>query len=224
MIPVVWQSSRVVAVNKPAGISTQAPLPSKSVEQLLRHQLGTQATYLAFPHRLDRPVSGVLLAALTKKAARLLSEQFAARKTEKTYVAWLRGRMEIDRMNSTWQDSLRKIAGEPRAEVCREDSDGAKTAVTEVLSADYDAAKDATRVLLRPATGRMHQLRLQAAHRGHPILGDELYGGPEPGDQTSGPNEVDALQDPTIRLHALKLVFNDPVNGRRITVNAESPW
>lgn len=202
----------LVAVDKPPGVSTQAPPGGDSLERRLREQLGARADYLAFPHRLDVPVSGVVLAALKKRAARLLGEQFAARKVEKLYLAIVHGK--IDPADALWFDFLRKIPDQPKVEVADQDRTDSKRADTRVEVVRYNPDTDRTLLKMYPCTGRMHQLRVQAAVRGHPIVGDTLYG---------GNLEVDgsgACGSRGILLRAQSIVFHDPRNGIRTTVSA----
>lgn len=226
-IEVLWQSNDAIAVNKPAGIATQAPSPYPSMETLLKDQLDRWEDYLAFPHRLDRSVGGVLLVALTKRAARLLSAQFASRKTEKEYTALVHGTVRMDQPRVQWTDWIRKIDGQPRAEACLEDSQNAKKAVTDVSSLLIDAENELTRLRLRPLTGRMHQLRIQCAMRGHPIVGDACYAsGDDAGTLAvqSGAAQDTQLPgheaDSRILLFADRLAFHDPKTGRRTEVSA----
>lgn len=208
---VLGRGDNWIAVDKPAGLSTISPPGGDSLEQRLRVQM-PEASYLTAVHRLDRPVSGVVLVALSKRAARLLSAQFETRKVRKRYHARLIGRWEGER--AVWEDHLIKRPGEARADVVTAEASQAKRAVTEVMFDRYDAASAETSVWLSPLTGRMHQLRIQAARRGHPIVGDLLYGG-----ESSG--EVDST-DQTFRiaLRARELTFFDPRNGRRTTITA----
>lgn len=224
-IELIWQSDQVIAVNKPAGVSTQAPQDVDSLEVLLRTQLSRQQQYLAFPHRLDRFVSGVILVALTKKAARLLSAQFASRKTQKTYVAVVEGELadpscaqgQAGHQQLRWDDYVRKIEGQAKCEICGQSDLGAKIASTNVELLDFDKDRDLSRLALHPITGRMHQLRLQTSHHGHPIVGDQLYGAANP--HTAG--QPDSQR---ILLHALRLGFHDPVSGRWREVEAPCPF
>lgn len=202
-IEIIWDGGHAIAVDKPAGLSTQAPPGGDSLESRLRAQLGDRATYLTAVHRLDRPVSGIVLVALRKKEARLLSDQFASDKVNKRYAAIVSGRPEP--ISDTWNDSLRKIPDQPIGEVCAVDADGAKAAQTRVETVAFDAASNRSLIHLFPQTGRMHQLRIHAAHRGHPIVGDDLYGG-----ETAE----------TLQLRAESIEFHDPRNGRRITLTA----
>lgn len=193
---------------KPAGLPTQAPPAAESLETTLARQLHHRSAYLAFPHRLDRPVGGVILVALGKRAARLLSEQFASRKVVKEYRAVVSGRLQPSEQR--WSDLIVKIPDQARAEIVASDQPGAKPAETRVTVLDYDPGRDQTTLQLFPETGRMHQLRVQAAHRGHPIVGDPIYGG--------------SVDDAThsIALEAIALTFHDPRNGRIVTVSAGS--
>ena len=69
-IDVLWDGEISIVVQKPAGLPTQAPAGVESLESVLRLQLADRSDYIAFPHRLDRPVGGVILVALRKRAAR----------------------------------------------------------------------------------------------------------------------------------------------------------
>ena len=209
-INVVWQTDAALAVNKPAGIATQSPREFESVESILRRQLCREESYLAFPHRLDRWVSGVLLVAKTKRAARLLSGQFASRKTSKRYVAVVDGVVEKGVVDRRWEDHLRKIPGQPRVEICDASHRDSKQAVTDVQIVSLHDDRQ-TRLHLRPITGRMHQLRIQSASRGHPIVGDRLYGS-------------DVPAEGRILLHADRIEFFEPTTGKRMTVEAECPF
>lgn len=226
MITILQQTSTWMAVDKPAGLPTQAPPGIESLEsqlrsqllrsQLLRSQLSGDADsnwggYLALPHRLDVPVSGVILVAMTKKSARLFSEQFAARTIHKTYHAIVAG--NAAGMETTWSDVIRKIPHQARVEVqARVEAvatDG-KNALTHVQQIDPDPQNQQTRLVLVPHTGRMHQLRIGAASRGFPIIGDSQYGGP-------------AAE--SIHLRAVAIEFRDPTNGKQTRVTADPlPW
>ncbi len=213
-IRVLWDGGNVLAVFKPPGLATQAPQGIDSLESILRQQLADRTEYLALPHRLDRPVSGIVLAALTKKAARLLSDQFAARKIRKTYLAVAAKSPSVG--PGPWIDHLRKCPGEPRSEIATTGDASTQEAVTEVVSVRH--APTHTILKLSPVTGRMHQLRVQAASRELPIFGDVLYGcqeSPEILQRTMG---VWAPRD-AIALAATEITFHEPGNGRSKTVN-----
>ncbi len=207
MIPVIWQSDVAAVVMKPAGLATQSPPPHESLETQLREQFAAQSRYLALPHRLDRDVSGLILVAFTKKAARLLGEQFAAQRIAKSYLALVDG--TTAEPFQTWSDWLAKVENEPRAIIVDEDSHGAKIATTRMTV--RWSRNDRSLLELRPSTGRMHQLRIQAASRGLPMVGDTLYGS-----QTR-------LEIAGIALQASGIEFHHPATGQRIVVTAPDP-
>jgi 23S rRNA pseudouridine1911/1915/1917 synthase len=234
-LTILHDSGGVLAIAKPAGLATQAPAGIPSVESLVRERLFGAAVataraagrrrhpggFLGVPHRLDRAVSGVLLLATTPRAARQLSRQFERREIRKTYlavVAPMATNSLAPAMSFAWRDTIRKLPDEPRAEIVPEGTAGGREAVTtgRVLAPpDCGSPPIAgTMVLeLEPLTGRMHQLRVQAAGRGLPVVGDTLYGGP-PGDATLAAG---------IGLHAWRITFRDPASGRETTVTCPTP-
>ena len=221
MSPIIlFEDNHCLAVAKPAPLLTQgvpAGLPTleawaKDYLRAKYHKAGN--VYLGVPHRLDRPVSGVVLFARNSKAARRLAEQFQRHQVTKVYWAIMDGDVRPDA--GTWEDHLRKLADEARSEVVPADAPGAKLAVL-----DYRVlrpAADGALVELRPRTGRMHQLRVQAAARGHPIRGDALYGSPTP----FGP-PAELPRDRVIGLHARSLTFLHPIRYEPVTVTAPAP-
>jgi len=120
-------------------------------------------------------VSGLILVAIRKRAARLLSDQFASRKVSKVYHAWVQGRVHADVLGR-WVDHVRKITDKAQTEIVSGDTEGAKVAETEASLLAYDSTGNRSLLELSPLTGRMHQLRIQTAHRGFPIIGDWQYG------------------------------------------------
>lgn len=234
MMPVVLhEAGGVLAIAKPAGLPTQAPPGIASVESLVRERLfggafaAAVATgrrhhpggFLGVPHRLDRAVSGVLLLATTPRAARQLSRQFERRQVRKTYLAVVRPESDAPPAVGTaleWRDHLRKVPDAPRAEVAAADIPDAREAITRGTVAA--AAAGTLLLALEPLTGRMHQLRVQAAARGLPVVGDTDYGGRPPDAATTG--------DPRARpiaLHAWRITFRDPETARETSVTCPLP-
>lgn len=223
------RKSGVLAVAKPAGLATQAPPGCDSVESRVRRQVAAGA-YVGMPHRLDRAVSGVLLVALTPRAARKLSRQFERRQVRKTYravVAWTAdasgcptdacGAVRAGR--AEWRDLVEKVPDEPRARLAADpDQPGVREAVTlACMLGPAAGGMNRGLVELEPLTGRMHQLRLQTAVRGMPIVGDELYGGPAADLGTSaGPTRP-------IALHAWRIAWADPDTGHDMLAEAPMP-
>jgi len=249
-IELIWDGGVVAVVDKPAGLPTQAPKDFDSLETRIRVQFADRGQYFAFPHRLDRPVGGLILVAFQKRAARLLGSQFESRKIEKQYLAWVNG--EVQPETTEWTDHLRKIPDQAKAEICGSDSSQAKLAQTLVERLRYDESHHCSLVKLHPLTGRMHQLRVQSSHRGHNILGDTLYA-PTTSEKGSRPQWIQSLtQDPTrsnhttgaertevdrsksptgsnqtedwIALRAHSIRFFDPRNSLPVCVSANSDW
>ena len=246
-IKVLWDGEIALAVEKPANLPTQAAAGIESLESILVRQLATRTDYLALPHRLDRPVSGVILVALRKRAARLLSEQFASHKIVKEYRAIVKGRIGI-KGEELWIDHIRKIPEQAKAEIVDKAEARTRIAETRVQLLNYDAETDRSTLQLFPRTGRMHQLRVQTANRGHPIVGDVLYGGSELNTHNSRPlipphqfkipgkGKVPGVplnsemagkgqrDPPQILLRAHEILFHDPRQGARVTVTASDKW
>ena len=229
MLEVLQHQSGVLALAKPAGLPTQAVQGLASVEALIRRQLFGAAVakdlaagrrrhpggFLGVPHRLDRPVSGVLLFATTPRAARQLTRQFERRQIEKMYLAVVEPMVAAPLAESDtfeWQDLIRKIPDEARAEIVAADTPGGREAVTH---GRVIAATGGRFLLeLRPQTGRTHQLRLQAAARGLPIVGDQLYGNAD--------REAASAASP-LALHALRIGYHDPDTGEPVSVACPLP-
>src|SRR5262249_23122264 len=156
------------------------------------------AVYLGLPHRLDRPVSGVIVLAKTKKGARKISKQFERRKVGKLYWAAVEGFVEP--AAGMWTDYLRKIPGEARVEIVAQDHPEAQHAMLRFRK--LGDTPHGSWLELEPETGRMHQIRVQAASRGWPVLGDAQYGS----QIAFGPPDEDPRKR-AIALHARTLSF-----------------
>lgn len=198
---IIAAHERFIVVDKPAGLSFHGENDTAGVPQRVRDLLGG-APALAV-HRLDRVTSGLLLLARDRAAASTLGAAFAERQIEKRYLAvsdrrprqkqgWIRGGMVKSR-NGCWKLS-------------RDDGDPAVTwFASQSLPAEPGVA--ALRLfLLRPYTGRTHQLRVALKSIGSPILGDTAYGG------TSAPRAC---------LHAWRLAFD--LDGQHWQFEAPPP-
>src|SRR5262245_45490489 len=178
LLSVLYEDNHCLAVNKPAALLTQGvPEGLPTLEALARAYLKEKyhkegRVYLGIPHRLDRPVSGVVLFARSSKAARRLADQFRERQVRKVYWALVEGDVTPD--EGVWEDWLLKVADEARTEIAAAGTPGAKPA-----SLRYRVLRRApgrTLLEIEPVTGRSHQIRVQAAGRGWPVWGDSLYG------------------------------------------------
>ncbi|MBY6115056.1 RluA family pseudouridine synthase [Mameliella alba] len=204
-IPVLHEDSDLLVVDKPAGLLS-VPGKGPDLADCLIARLERAFPTVRLVHRLDRDTSGVMVFALTPHAQRHLGNQFETRKTKKTYLARLHGRLSP----ATGEVDLPLIVdwpNRPRQKVCHETGKPALTG-WKVLTADDDE----TRVRLFPHTGRSHQLRVHTLSLGHPILGDPLYA-PETADQY-----------PRMMLHAEELRLNHPENGKGMKFRAPAPF
>jgi 23S rRNA pseudouridine1911/1915/1917 synthase len=213
---ILYENGPCLAVCKPSGLATQAPPGIDSLEVriktfLLERDHPEHDVYLAVPHRLDRPASGAMVFATRRRAAQKLSKQFERREVKKIYWAIVEGRPE--QPAGTWQDYLRKVYGKPQAEVVPHDHPDARLAVLHYRT--LSSTERGTLLEIELETGRTHQIRIQAASRGHPVLGDFQYGSTVP----FGP-QYDDQRLRAIALHARELSFNHPTSKQRISVTA----
>ena len=183
---ILWEDPHGLATCKPAGLLTQAGADpdEPTLERLVRLHLrpGDPASaYVGTVHRLDRPVSGVVLWAKTPKAARRWSDQFARREARKEYWAVVEGDAGPFAGTGLLDDWIGHPDRQGRAPVGDPNAPKAARAVTRVeVVADAAVPNGCTRLSLWPETGRTHQLRAQLAARGRPIAGDATYGAVRP--------------------------------------------
>jgi 23S rRNA pseudouridine1911/1915/1917 synthase len=219
-LTILYEDNHCLAVNKPAPLLTQGTaIGIASLESLVKDYLRqkhgkTGRVYLGIPHRLDRPVSGIVLFARQTKSAQRLAEQFQKRQVAKTYLAAVEG--DVEPAEGVWEDWLLKLPDEARSVISTHDSAGAKSAVLHYRR--LAAIPGGTLLEMCPQTGRMHQLRIQASSRGWPIRGDHWYGAKLPLFST----ELE-LRDRVIALHAQRLTFLHPIRFEPITVEAPLP-
>ena len=222
---ILYEDNHCLAVAKPAPLLTQGvvaetptgPIPTleaqvKSYLKERYHKPGN--VYLGIPHRLDRPVSGVVLFARNTKAAQRLAEQFQTRQVKKEYLALVEG--QVSPTEGIWEDWLRKLPEESRSERVDAAAAGAKYALLRYRC--LGSGTGCTLLDLHPETGRMHQIRVQAGARGWPIRGDVLYGA-----QLSFGPPAELPRERMIALHAYKLTFLHPIRYEPMTLVAPVP-
>lgn len=189
---VVYEDENVLVVNKPAGLLSEAKgeyCPEK-----------TLADYGLVVHRLDRDTSGVMILAKNEEVQTFLKKQFQDRKVHKTYYAVVPGELKLNEARI----DLPIIRNLKRPTTFLVDPNGKPSETfygVEKSNGKYSLVK------LRPTTGRTHQLRVHLAYIGHPIVGDEVYGG-EPHDR--------------LMLHARELEITIP-DGKRMTFSVLLP-
>ena len=179
-IDVLYEDNHLLVVNKPAGIATMGAESGPTMHTLVANYLKTTyqkpgKAYVGVVSRLDAMTSGVLVFAKTSKAASRLSAQFAERSTggtEKIYLAGIEG--TLSPTSSEWIDHVRKDDAAHRMRVVAPSVSGAKEACLRYHQ--VAAAPKGSLVAVRLISGRKHQIRLQFAERGHPVIGDRKYG------------------------------------------------
>jgi 23S rRNA pseudouridine1911/1915/1917 synthase len=221
MLDVLYEDNHLLAVNKPAmlptmGVAEDRPSLLAVAKEYIRQKYAKPGNvYLGIVSRLDAPVTGVVLLARTSKAAGRLSRQFRERDVEKTYWAIVEG--EVDPPDGQLTDYLRKDERHRRVHVTSRQTPGAQLAelVYHTLGHSPGEARVSERsrtaiLEVQPRTGRKHQIRVQLAWAGFPILGDRKYGSTRP--FPAG-----------IALHSRRLVIEHPVSKMQIAIVAPPP-
>ncbi len=213
---ILFEDPWLIAINKPSGMFTQAafgvPNLQVDVQHFLRDRDGlAELPFVGIIHRLDRPTSGVLVFGRTTAAVRQMNEQFRERVTDKTYLALVHGTPDSE---STAVDWMRKIEDEAKAEICCNHDEGAKEAILHWRVLASNGGYSLLQVKLE--TGRMHQIRLQLASRGFPIVGDQIYA-------PDGLPTQDLTRSNLFGLHAAELRFRHPKSAKQITLTAPIP-
>jgi 23S rRNA pseudouridine1911/1915/1917 synthase len=210
-LKVLFEDNHLIGVYKPAGILVQGNISGDITlldisKQYIKKKYGKPGrVFLGLVHRLDRPVSGVVLFARTSKAASRVSEQFRSRGVIKIYWASVHGRMTP--AEGLLVSYLKK--GEKRVQVVDKEAPDVRKAV---LSYKTLAVKgDQSRLEISLHTGRKHQIRAQLAAVGCPVVGDVRYGAPY------------TTQDKTIRLLARSLTFKHPTRNETVHIEAPDP-
>ena len=220
-LDVICEDGPVIAVNKPSGLITQgAPQGVDSLVAQVKAYLKAAYdkpgnVYLGVPHRLDRPVSGVVVFSRNSKCAARLSEQFAKRQVKKIYLAVLERPPE--QAAGELEDWIYRIPDQSRVEISSHDHPDAKIARLKYRT--LDVAKGKALVEVELGTGRMHQIRIQFGSRGCPVVGDEQYGATMsvPGFSSAGRSLA------PIALHAQHLTILHPVRYDELPITAPTP-
>ncbi|NLF67887.1 MAG: RNA pseudouridine synthase [Candidatus Anammoximicrobium sp.] len=208
--PILFEDNHLLAMVKPAGLPTMGVAAGRTslvtiAKDYLKRKYGKPGNvYLGVVSRLDSAVSGVIILARTSKAASRLSEQFRCGEVEKIYWALVESRPEA--VESVCVDWLRKDEPQRRMVVCGAPQPGAQLARLRYRTLRTMPGNTLLEIHLE--TGRKHQIRVQLAHRGCPVLGDRKYGATTP-----FPHGV--------ALHARQLDLQHPV--RKVPLRLEAP-
>ena len=218
LLRVLHEDESIVVVDKPVGLLVE-PLPDRAGEEptlfdlLADHYRHAPRARSYVVHRIDRDTSGLVLFARTPAARDLLKAQFEERTPERVYLAVVLGRPSLSR--GTWRDQL---AWDPSA--LRQRKAHASDARAKDAEAHFQVTEqfaDAAMIEVALVTGKRNQIRVQAALRGHPLLGERQY-------RFDAPPEPPAL--PRINrqaLHAWKLGFIHPTSRTRVAYTSPLP-
>ncbi|HCW07604.1 MAG TPA: RNA pseudouridine synthase [Cytophagales bacterium] len=213
MLDVLYEDNHLLAINKLAGELVQGdetgdePLVDRCKKYIKEKYSKPGEVFLGVVHRLDRPVSGVVIFARTSKALERMNALFRDRETKKTYWALVKNKPAKESGNLVhWlvkNESKNKVTA-----FARENKDGQRSEL------NYKFLKQHAGLFLlevNPITGRPHQIRVQLASMNCPIVGDVKYGFEKPN------------TDQSICLHARRLEFIHPVKKEKILIEAPLP-
>ena len=209
---VLYEDNHLFVVAKPPGLATMGtPAGTPTLLEEAKAHIKQKydkpgAVYLGIVSRLDAPVTGLVLLARTSKAASRLSEAFRDRKVEKVYAAIVEG--EAPPCTEPVIHHLRKDERHRKVHTTHAAAPGAQRA--ELSYEVVSATPQRSLLVVRPVTGRKHQIRVQLAKIGLPILGDRKYGSAVP-------------VEPGIALHSWRLTLEHPVRREPITLVAPLP-
>ncbi len=217
---IIYQDEDVVVLDKPPGMVVHPGAGHSSgtlVNALLHHVTDLSGIggelRPGIVHRLDRGTSGVMVVAKHDRAHQELSRQFADREVEKEYIALVWGVVQAGRRidEPIGRDPAQRQKMSTRARRARH-------AVTRVTFAKHYKGVSLVKVAI--ATGRTHQIRVHLSAIGHPIVGDSTYGGLHRR-TTANLRAVQRLERPF--LHAARLAFTHPTDGRRVEFDSPLP-
>jgi 23S rRNA pseudouridine1911/1915/1917 synthase len=200
-LKVIYEDNHIVAVNKPAGALVQGDktgdetLADEVKEYIKRKYKKPGDVFLGIVHRIDRPVSGIVVFARTSKALVRMNKMFQDKEIQKTYWAVVEKAPPIE--EDTIVSYLKKNQEKNRSRAYDKEVKGSKKAILE-----YELKGSSNNYYymnLNPITGRHHQIRIQLSHIGCCIKGDLKYGGRR------------SNKDGSIHLHARSISFQHPV-------------
>lgn len=221
-VRILYTDQQLLFVDKPSGLlSVPGKHPANKDCLISRVQLGENLVHdgsndiqSGYPearivHRLDMDTSGVMVVALNADCHRALSRQFEQRQTEKHYRAVVYGVIE----NDEGRIELPIIGDWPNRPLQKICTDTGKPALTDYQVLSRNRTDNSSQLLLKPVTGRSHQLRVHLAAIGHPILGCSFYA-----------HSQALASSARLLLHASLLTLTHPISGKAITINCPAPF
>ncbi len=175
-LPIIYEDNDCLVIDKPVGVLSHSKgsyNPEPTVASFIAEKIdGLEGERAGIVHRLDRMTSGIMICAKNQESHKWLQKQFAQRKVKKTYVAIINAGLEPKKAIIDMP-----IERDPRSPKQFRVGKSGKEAQTnyEVVESNHQYS----RIILKPETGRTHQLRVHLKQLGYPIIGDILYGGKE---------------------------------------------
>jgi 23S rRNA pseudouridine1911/1915/1917 synthase len=210
-MPIIYEDSDIVVINKPAGVISHARgkfWQEASVASFIRDKIATElddGQRGGIVHRLDRATSGVMVCAKNESALKHLQKQFSDRKVDKTYIALVSTKPKDD--NFIIDAPIMRDPKTPKRFIVDKEGKPSQTRVDVIWS-----TPKRTTLLLKPKTGRTHQLRVHLNYVNNPIVGDPLYG-----QQAHMYDE----HSQSLRLHSYSIAFD--LNGKKVNFSAPIP-
>lgn len=219
--PVLYEDEELLVLNKPAGISTIPERYEVGIVSVL-DVMKDSYPEIAAAHRIDKETSGVLVLCKTAESLRSLSDQFSRHLLRKVYHALVLGRPGEDEF--VCEAFLQPDGDRKHRTLVRKEGKVSLTRFSVI-----ERFRTCTLVEALPETGRIHQIRAHLAHVGFPVLCDPLYGSGEPlflssfkrGYRPGADGERPLL--PRLALHALRIEFTHPRDGREVRIEAPYP-
>ena len=213
---IIFEDKDILVCHKAAGIAVQnARIGAADMESSLKNYLALKNTetvpYLGVVHRLDQPVSGILVFARTPAAAKNLNQQLQNDQFEKYYQAVVCGSLPD---SGTLTDYLVKDGRTNTSRICSKNTPGAKKAVLSYEILETSEVTGLSVVQIHLGTGRHHQIRVQMAGAGAPLWGDNKY----------NPEFVNKRGYFPIALRAFRLSFCHPTTGKRMEFEVPCNW
>lgn len=206
-LKIIYEDNHIIVVEKTPNIPSQSDKTGDIdmltlVKQYIKEKYNKPGNvYLGLVHRLDRPVGGIMIFAKTSKAAGRLSTQVREKVFKKEYLTVVDGKLA--KRSGTLEDYLYKDERNNMSKVVNKDKKNAKLAKLDYEVITYNEVKNLSLLKINLHTGRHHQIRVQLAHVGHSIFGDQKYGTRGTGKQ--------------IALWAYELTLEHPVSKETMT-------
>jgi 23S rRNA pseudouridine1911/1915/1917 synthase len=211
LIPtLLFEDQHLVVLSKPAGLLSQGEVSGdENLVDWLRGHFGRH--YVGLVHRLDRNTSGIMIVAKRTKAAQRLTDSLQEGRIVRTYQAWLEGRLEKP---ARWEHLLLKDPVKNTVRVVKTHPKGQKAVLRAIpIQGARFKSLQLTLAEIELETGRSHQIRVQSAYEGYPLLGDVKYG--------SG--SADSRQFGRPALHSHRLKFPHPMSDLEMKFEAPLP-